>query len=654
MAGEILGADIGGTFTDFILLRGGRLIAHKVLSSPDDPARSFLRGVADLGLGPGAEVVHGSTVATNALLERKGARTALVATRGFADLIEIGRQDRPDLYRFHQTRPPPLVPAGLRFEASERVGSRGEVIQPLDAGGIEAAAARLDAEGVESVAVSFLFSFLAPEHERLAREAIARVAPRVFISLSSEVAPEHREYERTSTAVVNAYVTPVVARYLARLEEGLGGRPLRVLQSNGGSISAAAARRAAARTVLSGPAGGVAGACSVAALAGFRDVITFDAGGTSTDVAVCPGGWRETTEGSIAGSPILLPAIDIHTVGAGGGSIARVDSGGALRVGPDSAGAKPGPACYGLGGREPTVTDAHVVLGRIPAGGLLGGVVPVDGDAARRAVGSIARAIDASLEAAAAGIVRVADAAMERAVRRVTVERGHDPRAFALVAFGGAGPLHACALAESLGIARILVPRHPGCLSALGMLLAGVTMDFSRGVMRPVGSLDDAAAGALFRPLIEEARAAMAAEGRGGGAVRFQKSMDLRYCGQSYEINVPCAPRLRETIRRFHAAHAARHGHAGETLPVDVVAVRVKAVRTARKPPLERARPVKRRVRPARGRALRQELRPGDRIAGPCAIGQLDATTWVAAGWEAAVDGLSNLIIERRRRGARR
>jgi N-methylhydantoinase A len=653
MADEILGADIGGTFTDFILLRGGKLVAHKVLSSPDDPARSFLRGIAELGLGPRAEVVHGSTVATNAILERKGARTALIATRGFADVIEIGRQDRPGLYDFHPSRPPPLVPADLRFEASERIGAGGEVIRPLEPADVESAAARLEAGGVQSVAISFLFSFLHPEHERLARDAVARAAPRVFVSLSSDVAPEHREYERTSTAVVNAYVTPVVERYLTRLEQGLAGRPLRILQSSGGSISAAAARRAAARTVLSGPAGGVVGAWSIAALAGYRDVITFDAGGTSTDAAVCAGGWRETTEGSIAGSPILLPSIDIHTVGAGGGSIARVDSGGALRVGPESAGASPGPACYGLGGTEPTVTDAHVVLGRISPGEPLGGKVAVDAEAARRAVKGIAGALGSSIEDAARGIIRVADAVMERAVRRVTVERGHDPRRFTLVAFGGAGPLHACALAEGLGIARILVPRHPGCLSALGMLLADVTMDFSLGVMRPASSLDDGSAAALFRPLIEEARAAMAAEGRAAGALRLERSMDLRYVGQSYELNVPCGARLRETLRRFHAAHRARHGHGDDALPVEVVTLRVKAVRRARRPPFARARRVARRVVPRRGRARREDLRPGDRIAGPCSIDQLDATTHVAAGWTASVDALSNLVLERRKRGGR-
>jgi N-methylhydantoinase A len=653
MADEIIGVDIGGTFTDFILLRGGKLVAHKVLSSPDDPARSFLQGIAELGVDPRAEVVHGSTVATNALLERKGARTALIATRGFADVLEIGRQDRPALYDFHATRPTSLVPADLRFEADERVGPGGMVVRPFDGAGVRAAATGFEAAGVESVAVSFLFSFLDPAHERLARGLISEAAPGVFISLSSEVAPEHREYERTSTAVVNAYVTPVVARYLTRLEEGLGGRTLRVLQSNGGSISALAAKRAAARTVLSGPAGGVVGAWSMSALAGFRDVITFDAGGTSTDVAVCAGGWRETTEGSVAGSPLLLPTIDIHTVGAGGGSIARIDSGGALRVGPESAGASPGPACYGLGGEEPTVTDAHVVLGRISPQELLGGKVPVLEDAARRAVGRIARAMKTSVEAAARGIVRVADAAMERAVRRVTVERGHDPRGFTLVAFGGAGPLHACALAEGLGIPRILVPRHPGCLSALGLLLADVTMDFSRGVMEPAGSLDDAAVESLFRPLLDEARAAMATEGKASGGIRLERSMDLRYAGQSYEINVPCGPRLRTTLLRFHAEHGARHGHASAKLPVEVVALRVKAVRRPRKPRLERTRCVRRRVTLARGRARRADLRPGDHIAGPCAIDQLDATTHVAAGWVVSVDGLSNLVIERRGSGAR-
>ncbi|MBI3731965.1 MAG: hydantoinase/oxoprolinase family protein, partial [Chloroflexi bacterium] len=461
---ELLGVDIGGTFTDFVLLRNDQLVIHKLLSTPDDPSRALLEGVRDLRLASDGEIIHGSTVATNALLERKGARTALLTTRGFADVIEIGRQNRLRLYDFAQSKPAPFVPPEWRFEVAERLDEQGRVLLPIDANDLNALGERLIAEQIESLAVCFLFSFLNPAHERAVRAALQ--IP--YLSLSSDVLPEYREYERVSTTVINAYVAPIVARYVEQLEHGLAGRRLRMMQSNGGSIRATTAKSVAARTALSGPAGGVVGAFAAAQLAGFDQIITFDMGGTSTDVSLCAGEPLETSEGSIAGFPLRLPMLDIHTVGAGGGSLARVDAGGALRVGPESAGAKPGPACYGRGGAHVTVTDANLLLGRLAPGKFLGGRMRLDVPAAEAATDRLAQAMDCDRLTAAAGVVRVVNATMERAIRRVSIERGFDPREFTLVAFGGAGPMHACALAAALNIPRVLVPRHPGVLSALG------------------------------------------------------------------------------------------------------------------------------------------------------------------------------------------
>lgn len=495
-----LGVDTGGTFTDFAWLDGdGRLRIHKQLSTPQDPSQAILTGMGAMGVAEQTAVVHGSTVATNALLERRGARTALITTAGFADVLAIGRQNRPQLYALVPQKPEPLVPREWRFEVHERVSAQGEILTPLDPAALRPILERLAAEGIESVAVCLLFSFLRPEHERLIEEVIGNwqlpmtnsqlPVTRPHVSLSSEILPEYREYERTATTVINAYVAPLMGRYLERLAEGIAPRPLAVMQSNGGIISARAAGRQAARTVLSGPAGGVVGARFVAGRAGFEELITFDMGGTSTDVALCPGRLPTTAEGEIAGLPLRLPIIDIHTVGAGGGSLARLDVGGALQVGPQSAGAAPGPACYpGSPNRQATTTDANLVLGRLDADHFLGGAMRLDRERAREALGELAQTMGvATPETAAWGVIQVANMTMERAIRRISVERGYDPRYFTLVAFGGAGPLHACDLAASLQIPRVLIPPAPGILSALGMLAAAPTKDYSQTVMVKLG-----------------------------------------------------------------------------------------------------------------------------------------------------------------------
>ncbi len=671
----ILGIDVGGTFTDLVLLDdAGRVRIHKLLTTARDPSVAILEGIAHLRAGPEAIVIHGATVATNALLERNGARTALITTQGFGDLLEIGRQTRPNLYSLHPTRPTPLVPGRWRLELPERVDSGGRVLLPLDLEATDVVVQRILAEGIESVAVCFLFSFLDRRHERQVRERIVALGGKAapFVSLSSEVVPEYREYERTSTTVINAYVAPLMGRYLANLEQGLEGRRLRIMQSNGGSISARAARSLAARTALSGPAGGVVGAFALAAQAGFPQAITFDMGGTSTDVSLCPGWIQETSEGTIAGLPLRLPMIDIHTVGAGGGSLARLDAGGALRVGPESAGSDPGPVCYGREeAKEITVTDANLILGRLDADHFLGGRMTLHPDPTLEQMQRLARQLSLPLEAAAWGVIRVANSNMERAIRTISVERGHDPRRFTLVAFGGAGPLHACELAAALRIPRVLVPPHPGVLSALGMILADLVKDYAQTVMLPAEQAEPGRLRHLFAPLHEQAWTDLQAEGLAEEEIELRPALDMRYVGQSYELTVQLTAGIdaepAQLAEAFHAAHRQRFSYSSEGEPVEIVNLRLKAVNRTPKPALSHQplgnvdpraacigykpvsfadpdRPNAARPIPA---ALydRARLTPGKMVIGPAVIFQLDATIVVPPGWAGSVDGWSNLII---------
>lgn len=675
--GRAIGVDTGGTFTDFVYLKDGALQIHKQLSTAADPSRAVLSGLKQLNVDAAAPVVHGSTVATNALLERRGARTALVTTAGFADVLAIGRQNRPDLYALVPQKPPPLVPAAWRLEVEERVSAQGEVLVPLQSASLEAIAAKLAAEGIESVAICLLFSYLYRQHEEAVRDYLlaARLPALAHISLSSEILPEYREYERTATTVINAYVAPRMGQYLQRLEAGLAPRPLRVMQSNGGVISAKRAAREAARTVLSGPAGGVAGAQHVAAQAGYQDIISFDMGGTSTDVALCPGKLPLTAAAEIAGLPLRLPALDIHTVGAGGGSLAYVDIGGALQVGPESAGADPGPVCYGLTGAAParsftaktgeplwvTTTDANLILGRLLPDKFLGGKMALQMAPAEKALAALARATGArDAFAAAWAVVQVANATMERAIRRISVERGYDPRRFTLVAFGGAGPLHACDLAESLQIPRVLVPAVPGVLSALGMLAAAPTRDYALTVLRRAVPgeeidrwLDDA-----FAPLNRQATLEMKAEGY--QEWELKRSLDMRYVGQSHELTVPYQPGA--VTERFHLAHGERYGYEQPEAAVEIVTLRLQAVAVVEPPRLPRedagdgdpshalggTREIWFAGGPQQAELFqRNMLRAGNRFAGPAIVVQYDTTTIVPPGWAARVDGGLNLILER-------
>jgi len=663
----VLGVDVGGTFTDLFLWADGRLMVHKLPSTPHDPAVGILEGVRQLGEAP-ARVVHGSTVATNALIERKGARTALVTTKGFADLLLIGRQTRPRLYELEPRRPPPLVPPELCLEADERVGPAGEVLRPLAPEEAKALVRRALALGAQSLAVSFLFSFLNPGHERMVAEAARRAG--LHVSPSHEVLPEHREYERTSTTVVNAYLSPVASRYLRSLWAGLremGMEALAIMSSAGGVMGVEEAGRLAVRLVASGPAAGVVGALWTAQGAGIDRVITLDMGGTSTDVALCPGAVPYRDEALVEGMPIRGSTVDVVSVGAGGGSIARLDEGGALRVGPESAGADPGPACYGRSLR-PTVTDAHMVLGHIPPRYFLGGRMAVDPQRSRRALSPLARAFGGRVERAAAAVLQVAEANMERALRIVSVERGHHPRDFVLVAFGGAGPLHACALAQALGIRRVLVPRHPGVLSALGMVVAGPIKEVRAAVPLLVPPDDPEAHARVHRALAarcreleEEGRRALLAQGFSLEGLRREVLLDMRYQGQSYELEVPAEDlRPAHFLPRFHDLHRRRYAHSDPSRPVEVVNLRLRLSLPG--PPLSLPPVPAGDEDPAQALAgqatvwagrplvapvyLRDRLEALDRLRGPALVAQMDATTLIAPGWEAVVDRYGHLHLQ--------
>jgi N-methylhydantoinase A len=675
-----LGVDTGGTFTDFVRLdENGRFHIHKQLSTPHDPAAAILSGIDHLVISPQAEVVHGSTVATNALLERRGARTALITTAGFTDVLAIGRQNRPDLYALVPQKPPPLVPRPWRFGLHERITAQGAVLTPLDLAQLEPILAQLHADEIESVAVCLLFSFLHPEHEQAVAAYLRQARPDLHVSLSVDILPEYREYERTATTVINAYVAPLMARYLRRLRQGVAPRRLTIMQSNGGVISAQTAGAEAARTALSGPAGGVVGARFVAEQAGqgqFDQIITFDMGGTSTDVALCPGRLPTTAEGEIAGLPLRLPMIDIHTVGAGGGSLAYVDAGGALHVGPQSAGADPGPACYGRTGNippQPTVTDANLLLGRLDAAHFLGGTMRLEETAARQALAPLAQTMQvATPELAAWGVIALANAHMERAIRRISVERGHDPRHFTLVAFGGAGPLHAADLARQLQIPRVLIPAVPGVLSALGMLVAAPTKDYSRTVLQRVGEADTAASPWLrgrFAPLEERAYTEMAAEGHTPESVTLHYQLDMRYLGQSHELTVEIDRREKEEelVELFHAVHELRYGYRQDSAAVELVTVRLTAVAPVTSvqysaiadrptdspaPNLQPPTPITHKPVWFEQRPwptplfARERLRPGMVLPAPALVVQYDTTTVIPPGWETAVDPYGNLILQ--------
>lgn len=679
-----VGVDSGGTFTDVCLVDDatGQNVVWKVASTPDDPSRGIAHSVREGLAQSGAHAAdigyfgHGTTVATNALIQHRGAKTGLITTDGFRDLLEIGRQKRPALYDLQADKPPVLVPRDLRLEVPERVRHDGSVELPLDEAAFRAAVRRLRDAGVAAVAVCFLYGFLRTDHEEMARRILAEEFPTAFASLSHEVAPEFREFERLSTTVVNAYLGPVMHGYIERLsgrlhELGVPATP-RLTQSNGGVISFAQAARLPVRTVLSGPATGVVGAQQVARLAGYAELITFDMGGTSTDVALLSNGQcRMAGEAVVHGYPIKTPMLDIHTVGAGGGSIAFIDSGGLLKVGPRSAGADPGPACYGRGNTEATVTDANVVLGTLNPDYLLDGRMPVRRDLARDAIGRLADRLGMDVMATAQGIVSVVTANMARAIRVISVQRGYDPREHTLVAFGGAGPLHAARLAKELDIGRILVPRHPGILCAMGLLLTDLRADFAitRRRVLQANVLSDVAA--AFEELTARADAWFEAEGIAAADRQITRTVDMRYAGQNYELPValptgPVAPATLDALAEgFAVAHQRAYGFVAGEDPVQLITFRVEAlglVHKARFQPEPEAgadaAPAaigERQVwLPEAGGLLRclvykrEALRAGNRIAGPAIVEQMDATTLVLPGMTGRVEPYLNLVLEAR------
>jgi N-methylhydantoinase A len=678
-----LGVDVGGTFTDLVLYDLGtdRLEFAKTPSRPGDEATGVAEGIRDLverlGIPPG-EIeffIHGSTIATNALLQRKGARTALVVTSGFRDILQIGRQDRPHLYDWRLRRPEPLVPRHLRFEVRERILHTGEVLVPLDQGDLEALVDQVREADVEAVAVCLLHAYANASNERAIGQALRDALPHLIVALSHDILPEFKEYERMSTTTINAYVAAAMGRYLRSLQSSIAEvgvhSEVYIMQSNGGTMATGTAIEKPVHTILSGPAAGVIGSVALAKQAGESNVISVDMGGTSFDVCLTyEGEIRRTQETELDRLPIKVPMVDIHTLGAGGGSIAWLDPGGALRVGPHSAGANPGPSSYGLGGSEATVTDANLVLGRLNPERLLGGKVRLDTHKARQAVQDcIARPLGLTLEEAAEGIIRVVNAGMIKGIRVVSVAKGFDPREFCLVAFGGAGPLHASELAAELAIPRVLVPIAPGVTSALGLLMADLRYEFVRTVLSRGDQVIASQLGALYGEMEAEAVAQIRDQGLVRDGVSLVRLADIRYQGQGYELGVPVAggdladAQLGEVFQRFHQAHRQRYGYDSPDSPLEVVNLRVTALAKLPRPRLEASK-LNGTTNPSGafqgqrhvyfgGQSVstsiydRSILRPGDAVTGPAIMEQLDSTTVVWPNQTAHVDAYRNLVLER-------
>lgn len=646
----LVGVDTGGTFTDFVAVGDGRIQTAKVLSTPDDPARAIRAGLEQLGIvGSVAELIHGTTVGTNAVLEEKGARVVFITNRGFADLLSLARQNRDALYSLAQPRVPDPVPEEYCLETGGRIGAKGDILEPLEDSDLDDLAAAVRRLEPEAVAVNLLFSFLRPELEERIASALPQGLP---VSLSSRVLPELREYERGIATWLNASVGPRLSGYLERLEAELEQGRLAVMQSDGTTVQAAQAAGRAVHLLLSGPAGGLAAAGFIGRETGEARLLTFDMGGTSTDVALIEGAPRLTREGRIGRYPVAVPMVDMHTIGAGGGSIARVDAGGLLRVGPESAGAEPGPACYGRGGEAVTVTDANLILGRIPPGVRLGGEHALDLDAARKAMDRLAGDLGVDREEAAQGVLRVANEHMSRALRVMSAERGLDPGKFCLMSFGGAGGLHVCALSESLGIRRAMVPARAGVLSALGMLVAEPGRQYTAGFLRLA---DDAGAGDLeegFNALVEQARGELGAEGLDPGDLRMARGVECRYLGQETTLLLDAAA-PQELAEEFHRRHEAHYGHALD-LPVELVNLRldVRGPQRLDEVPPPAGGPVEAQSETrVDGEAVpvywRRAVARNEWMNGPLIVLDTDATTWVAPGWKASRDAHGHLRVER-------
>ncbi len=652
----LIGVDTGGTFTDFVIYKNGKLEIKKIPSTPHDPSIAILKGIKNyIKNNSILKVIHGSTVATNALLERKGAKVAFITTRGFEDIIFIGRQTRKYLYNLKGEKVNYLVSPNNCFGLSERTLSSGVIEKKISFKELEKIITKLKSKKIESIALVFINSYINPENEKTVAEELRK--NNFLVSVSSEILPEYREYERASTTLINAYVMPVVNNYLKNLESKIPKVDLKIMQSNEGFISSKRARKEAVKTILSGPAGGVVGAFYLSKLIGNTKIITFDMGGTSTDVSLIDNEIKRTTEAYIEEFPLKIPIIDIHTVGAGGGSIAYIDQGGALRVGPQSAGADPGPACYGKS-FHPTVTDANLVLGRLDHENFLGGKMKIYPERSIKAIEKLAKRLNKSIKETAAGIVEIANTNMERAIRVISIERGYDPRNFALFSFGGAGGMHSAELAMRLKIPMVIIPKRAGVLSALGMLLADSVKDYTRSILKTLNQIDHEKINEIFKEIIEEGIKEMKEEGFSLKDIKILKFMDLRYLGQSYEITVPYSS---DFIEDFHHRHQILYSYSHLDKPVEIVNLRIKCIGKTEKVNLPKY-PVSRKTicdsyfkkqkifyngEEYEGKVfLRDNLQPGDIVKGPALIVDFESTAFIPPLHFAEVDSYLNLIIK--------
>ena len=675
--------DTGGTFSDFVHLneQTGEISIAKIPSTPDDPSRAILAGIeALLARVTGADEIgyfcHGTTVGTNALLEGKGVRTGLLVTEGFRGIYPVGEQARPygtAIFDVMYDKPAPLVPSRLTGEVKERIDFRGNVLRPLDEAALRDTVRELKAQNIESIAVCLLFSFLHPEHEARVRDIVLEEIPGCSVSLSCEVLPQIREYYRLSTTVINAYLQPILARYIAQLDQRLAGagiatRQKYIMQSNGGMATFAAAARRAVTTVLSGPAGGVTAGVLACGMSGSANIITFDMGGTSCDVALIRDGEPLlSSRGKIEGRDLAVPMLDINTVSAGGGTVATVDRFGVLQVGPHSAGAVPGPACYGRGGAAPTITDCNLALGYLGEDNFLGGRMRLDAAKARAAIeAAVAKPLGLDVPAAAEGIIRVIDVKMEEAIKAISTMRGHDLRDFMLLAFGGAGPLHAGRIARDLGMAGVIVPLYPGVFSAIGLLMSDVKHDYIRSKLAPLSEISPADVNGMFERMVAQALDELRDDGFGAEQIRIERALDMRYAGQGYEIAVSCPAHslqeadLQQLRATFDQQHRTMFGHMAPEEPVEIVSYRVRGIGLV--PPVEMPKfkpagttlaDAQREMRRVRfdGREIdcpvyqRERLDVGLTVAGPAILDQFDCTTVICPGQTARVDEWKNLIV---------
>ncbi len=656
----IIGVDTGGTFTDFVFIKENEVKIYKRLSTPLNPAEAVLDGVNKIS-SDSRNIIHGSTVATNAILERKGVKTALIINKGFEDIIEIGRQNREELYNLSYERPRQIVPEELRFGIKGRILYDGTLIEDCDEQEIEDVIQRIKSMDVESLAVSLLFSYVDNSHEKKVEEIAQK--HNIPVSCSYKVLPEFREYERTSTTVLNSYVSPIMHRYIKFLQNNLKSSDiLRIMQSNGGSISAETAMVESIRTILSGPAGGAVGALEIGRLAGYNKLITFDMGGTSTDVSLIDGKLSYTYESKISGMPIKVPMIDIHTVGAGGGSIAYLDEGGALKVGPESAGADPGPICYGKG-EKITVTDANLFLGRLIPDFFLGGNMKLSSERINSYFSELAEKAKMTPVELAMGILEIANVNMERAIRVISVEKGFNPAEFTLFSFGGAGGMHAAFLAENLSIGTVFIPKNPGILSAFGMLMADIIKDYSHTIMVNESEADYTNIKEKFEPLISNAINDMKNEGVRKDSIKFEYYIDMRYKGQSHEITIPFD---KDFVNTFHTFHERNFGYKNINKPTEIVNIRLRAIGALKKPQIKEyplgsekiandavimekdvifynTNPVKTKV------ISREKLKPGNLFTGPSIVVEYTSTIVIPPKWSAKVDKFENIILEKQR-----